>query len=61
MTQKNANVKNINTIGLIMRIALIIARIFVGIAFVLTLLGCILSLWMPVESVRIRPSIHMDV
>ncbi len=61
MTQKNANIKNINTIGLIMRIAIIIARIFVGIAFVLTLLGCVLALWMPVKSVRIKPDVHIDI
>ena len=58
---KNPNVRNINTIGTIMKVILAIGKVLTIIGFICTIALSVLVMWLPVDDVTIRPTVHMDV
>jgi len=59
--EKNKNIKNINRIGKIMKILLRICQVFTVIAFVAVAGLMILLAAVPLDSIKIRSSFHLDV
>ena len=59
--EKNQNVRNINRIGKIMKIILRICQVFTVIGFIAIAAAMIVLAVVPLDSIKIRPSFHIDV
>ena len=59
--EKNKNIKNINRIGKIMKVLLRICQVFMVIGFIAVAAGMAVVMAVPIDDIRIRPELHIDV
>lgn len=59
--EKNKNIRNINRIGKIMKVLLRICQVFMVIGFIAVAAGMAVVMAVPIDDIRIRPELHIDV